>query len=193
MPLAWSWEVETRPGRHGALCRQWLALLSKSLFGLANVVAALAHKASSRVLTGARRRDQKRGPRVQKSQHSLMTSCECAYGLALGRQFAAGVLKVEKNEQSICRRGGSPGLWIHLAAPAAWPLPACDFFRLHGNPKSSAACSPSTGSDRTGSTGRASSAQHALVSTPPRRATRAVAARSTPRARGYARRSRRQR
>jgi hypothetical protein len=44
----------------------------------------------------ARWQDQKRVRAFEKSQHSLMTSCECAYGLTLGRQFAAGVLKVEK-------------------------------------------------------------------------------------------------
>jgi hypothetical protein len=66
-----------------------------------------------------------------------------------------------KNEQSTCHRGcsSSPDRWFHLAAPA-WPLPACDFFRLHGNPKSSAACGPSAGFARasTSSTGRANSA-----------------------------------
>jgi hypothetical protein len=64
-----------------------LALLSRSLSGLANVVAAHAHNATDRRRTCARWQDQKRCPRVQKSQRSLMTSCERAYGLTWARQF----------------------------------------------------------------------------------------------------------
>jgi hypothetical protein len=49
-----------------------------------NVVAALAHNAAAR-----------RGPRVKNSQHSLLISCDCAYGSMWARQFAVTISKAE--------------------------------------------------------------------------------------------------
>jgi hypothetical protein len=88
----------------------------------------------------------------------------------LTQQFLPlGGSESRKNEQSIYRRGSSsPGLWIHLAAQA-WPLPACDFLGVHGNPKpcaSSSSSASSASARASSSTGRGIAAQRALMNTP---------------------------